>query len=96
MSIAVPIAIVVAMVASVSVQLFHSWPNYKTEQKELSEQAGESSSKDKSGQKDEGSSKESSGKSGESSSKEKSGKSAEYSSAVGSSAKRQPRVKRQE
>lgn len=96
MSIAVPIAIVVAMAASVSAQLFYSWPNYKTEQKEISEQAAKSSSKDKSEQKDENSSKEKSGKSGESSSKDKSGKSDESSSAVVSNTKRHSRMKRQE
>ena len=84
MSIAVPIAIGVAMVASLSAQLFYSWPNYKTEQKEISEQAAKSSSKDKSEQKD------------ESSSKDKSGKSDESSPAVVSSTKRHSRMKRQE
>jgi hypothetical protein len=96
MHIAVPVAILVAAVTSLSAQLYYVWPNYQTEQKERSEQAGGSSSKDKSKKEDESSSKDKSEQSGESSSKDKSAKSDKSSPAAMAKGKQYPRAKRQE
>jgi cytoskeletal protein RodZ len=95
MSLGVPIAILVALATSLSAQFYMSWPNYKSEQKERSEQADESSSKDKdkSEQTDESSSKDKSAKSDE---KDKAAKSDETSSAGVSNGKRNPRKRRQD
>jgi cytoskeletal protein RodZ len=46
--IAVPVAIVVFWVASLSAQVGVVWPNYQSEQKEKSEQTGKSASEEKS------------------------------------------------
>jgi hypothetical protein len=80
MHIAVPVAILVAAVTSLSAQLYYVWPNYQTDQKERSEQAGGGSSKDKAKQDGENSSKDKSGQGGESSSKDKSEQRGESSS----------------
>jgi hypothetical protein len=108
MNITVPVAIVVAAVTSLSAQLYYVWPNYQSDQKERSEQAGgssskdkskqgdESSSKDKSKQGDESSSKDKSEQGGESSSQDKSAKSDKSSSAAVSKSRQYPRTKRQE
>jgi len=96
MSLGVPITILVALATSLSAQFYMSWPNYKSEQKERSEQTDESSSKDKSEQTDESSSKDKSAKSDESSSKDKAAKSDETSSAGVSNGKRNPPKRRQD
>jgi cytoskeletal protein RodZ len=81
MSIAVPVILLVLL----SAQVYRTWPNYESEQKDKSEQADEGSSKDKSEQADEGSSK-----------KDTSGKTDKSSSAVVSKGRRYPRTKHEE
>jgi len=78
--VAVPVAIVVLWLASLSAQVGVVWPNYQSEQKDKSEQSDKGSSDDKS-------KKGKSGQADESSSKSKPPKADKSSSAAGSKGK---------